>query len=92
MIKIRNFYSSPLNNGKNERSLEGWRMTRSKDPRDIKVRDSLQAHAKKINKPFYSKKFDVNVDIEDGVLSNMPKFETKKGSGVFKPGNYPTQF
>ena len=91
MIKIRNFYSSPLNNGKHERSPEGWRMTRSKDPRDIKVRDSLQAHSIKINKPFYSKKFDVNVDIEDGVLSKMPKFETEEGSGVFETGNYPTK-
>jgi hypothetical protein len=92
MIKIRNFYSSPLNNGKNKRSPEGWRMSRSTDEKDIKVRDSLKQHAIKINKPFYSKKFDVNVGIEDGVLSNLPKFETEKGSGVYKPGNYPTQF
>jgi|TARA_B110000914_G_C15068942_1_gene267559 hypothetical protein len=71
MIKIPNFYASPLKEIKT--SLEGKKMTRSKDPRDIKVKDSLHDVAKKNNKPFYSKKYKVNVGIEDGVLSNVPK-------------------
>ena len=71
MIKIPNFYASPLKEIKT--SLEGKKMTRSKDPRDIKVKDSLHDVAKKNNKPFYSKKHKVNVGIEDGVLSNVPK-------------------
>ena len=71
MIKIPNFYASPLKEIKT--SLEGKKMTRSKDPKDIKVKDSLHDVAKKNNKPFYSKKYKVNVGIEDGVLSNVPK-------------------
>jgi len=71
MIKIPNFYASPLKEIKT--SLEGKKMTRSKDPRDIKVKDSLHDVAKKNNKPFYSKKYKVNVGIEDAVLSNVPK-------------------
>ena len=71
MIKIPNFYTSPLKEVKT--SPEGKKMTRSKDPRDIKVKDSLHDVAKKNNKPFYSKKYKVNVGIEDGVLSNVPK-------------------
>ncbi|MCP4762414.1 MAG: hypothetical protein GY870_11585 [archaeon] len=76
MIKIPNFYGSPLKEVKV--SPEGKKMTRSKDPRDIKVKDSLHNEARKRNKPFYSEKFKVNVDPEDGVLSNVPK-----------SGNYP---
>jgi len=76
MIKIPNFYGSPLKEVKV--SPEGKKMTRSKDPRDIKVRDSLHNVARKLDKPFYSKKYKVNVDQEDGVLSNVPK-----------SGNYP---
>jgi len=76
MIKIPNFYASPLKEIKT--SPEGKKMTRSKDPRDIKVKDSLHDVARKNNKSFYSEKFKVNVDTEDGVLSNVPK-----------TGNYP---
>ena len=76
MIKIPNFYASPLKEIKT--SPEGKKMTRQKDPRDIKVKDSLHDVARKNNKSFYSEKFKVNVDTEDGVLSNVPK-----------TGNYP---
>ena len=76
MIKIPNFYASPLKEVKT--SPEGKKMTRSKDPRDIKVKDSLHDVAIKNNKSFYSEKFKVNVDTEDGVLSNVPT-----------TGNYP---
>ncbi len=76
MIKIPNFYGSPLKEVKV--SPEGKKLTRSKDPRDIKVKDSLHGEARKRGKAFYSKKHKVNVDPEDGVLSNVPK-----------SGNYP---
>ena len=35
-------------------------------------KDSLQAQAYKFDKPYFSPKFGVNVDPEDGVLSNRP--------------------
>ena len=62
----------------NKLSDEGKKMTRSKDPKVIKTKDSLHNVARKLNKPFYSEEHKVNVDIEDGVLSNTPK-----------SGNYP---
>ena len=37
-----------------------------------KQKDSLQAQAYKFDKPYFSPKFGVNVDPEDGVLSNRP--------------------
>ena len=50
------------------------------DPADKKAfealsqvkKDSLQSEAYKYNKPFFSPKYGVNVDPEDGVLSNRP--------------------
>ena len=41
---------------------------------DQKTKDSLQVEAYKYNKPFFSPKFGVNVDPEDGVLSNRPVY------------------
>ena len=38
------------------------------------VKDSLHSEAIKYNKPFFSPKYGVNVDPEDGVLSNRPTF------------------
>lgn len=37
-----------------------------------KVKDSLQQKALKRDKPFYSKKYKVYVEGEDGVLTNTP--------------------
>jgi hypothetical protein len=37
-----------------------------------KTKDSLQGEAYKYDKPFFSPKYGVNVDPEDGVLSNRP--------------------
>jgi hypothetical protein len=37
-------------------------------------KDSLQAQAYKFDKPYFSPKFGVNVDPEDGVLSNRPVY------------------
>ena len=37
-----------------------------------KQKDSLHAQAMKFDKPYFSPKFGVNVDPEDGVLSNRP--------------------
>ena len=39
-----------------------------------KTKDSLQSEAWKYNKPFFSPKFGVNVDPEDGVLSGRPVY------------------
>ena len=39
-----------------------------------KTKDSLQGEAYKYNKPFFSPKHGVNVDPEDGVLSNRPVY------------------
>jgi len=41
---------------------------------DQKTKDSLQVEAYKYNKPFFSPKYGVNVDPEDGVLSNRPVY------------------
>jgi len=38
------------------------------------VKDSLHSEAMKYNKPFFSPKYGVNVDPEDGVLTNRPTF------------------
>ena len=43
----------------------------------LKQSEEIAEH-RKLNKPFYSEEHKVNVDIEDGVLSNTPK-----------SGNYP---
>ncbi len=40
-----------------------------------KTKDSLQGEARKYNKPFFSPKHGVNVDPEDGVLSNRPVYK-----------------
>tara|TARA_R110002020_G_C15922499_1_gene742983 strand:+ start:41 stop:664 length:624 start_codon:yes stop_codon:yes gene_type:complete len=40
-----------------------------------KQKDSLHAQAMKFDKPYFSPKFQVNVDTEDGVLRNRPTFK-----------------
>lgn len=40
-----------------------------------KTKDSLHGEANKYRKSFFSPKFGVNVDIEDGVLSSRPTFK-----------------
>jgi len=40
-----------------------------------KTKDSLQGEARKYDKPFFSPKHGVNVDPEDGVLSNRPVYK-----------------
>ncbi len=39
-----------------------------------KTKDSLHGEANKYGKPFFSPKYGVNVDPEDGVLSNRPVY------------------
>ena len=77
----KHMYSSPLNQNGESRG-EGHDVNKSfrYDPADKKAfmalnqktKDSLQVEAYKYNKPFFSPKFGVNVDPEDGVLSNRP--------------------
>ena len=79
----RNFMTSPLDQkkygesrGEGHKSGERFRS----DPADRKAfqalsqktKDSLHTEANKYGKPFFSPKHGVNVDPEDGVLSNRP--------------------
>jgi len=81
----RNFMTSPLDQkkygesrGEGHKSGERFRY----DPADKKnfqalnqkTKDSLQGEAYKYDKPFFSPKYGVNVDPEDGVLSNRPVY------------------
>lgn len=80
----RNYMTSPLkqkygeSRGEKHKSGERFRY----DPADKakfqalnqKTKDSLQGEAYKYNKPFFSPKHGVNVDPEDGVLSNRPVY------------------
>ncbi len=79
-------HMAPLNNGHTEKKNLGEGHDISKrftyDPADKKAfqaltqqqKDSLQAQAYKFDKPYFSPKFGVNVDPEDGVLSNRPVY------------------
>ncbi len=80
----RNYMTSPLkqkygeSRGEGHKSGERFRY----DPADKKAfqalnqvqKDSLHGEAMKYNKPFFSPKHGVNVDPEDGVLSNRPVY------------------
>ena len=80
----RNYMTSPLkqkygeSRGEGHKSGERFRY----DPADKKAfqalnqvqKDSLHSEAMKYNKPFFSPKHGVNVDPEDGVLSNRPVY------------------
>ena len=81
----RNFMTSPLDQkkygesrGEGHKSGERFRS----DPADKKAfqalsqktKDSLHTEANKYGKPFFSPKYGVNVDPEDGVLSNRPVY------------------
>ena len=81
----RNFMTSPLDQkkygesrGEGHKSGERFRS----DPADKKAfqalnqktKDSLHTEANKYGKPFFSPKHGVNVDPEDGVLSNRPVY------------------
>ena len=78
----KHMYSSPLNqNGESQLKIESGKSF-GYDPADKKAfqaldqktKDSLQSEAWKYNKPFFSPKFGVNVDPEDGVLSGRPVY------------------
>ena len=80
----RNYMTSPLkqkygeSRGEGHKSGERFRY----DPADKKAfqalnqktKDSLHGEANKYGKPFFSPKHNVNVDPEDGVLSNRPVY------------------
>ena len=81
----RNYMTSPLkqkkygeSRGEGHKSGERFRS----DPADKKAfqalnqktKDSLHTEANKYGKPFFSPKHGVNVDPEDGVLSNRPVY------------------
>ena len=79
----RNYMTSPLKNKKYGESRGEGHDVKQRfryDPADKKAfqalsqvqKDSLQSEAYKYNKPFFSPEFGVNVDPEDGVLSNRP--------------------
>ena len=79
----RNHMTSPLNKNGESRGEGHESGKRFKyDPADKKAfealnqktKDSLQGEAWKYNKPFFSPKYGVNVDPEDGVLSGRPVY------------------
>ena len=81
----RNYMTSPLKQKKfGESRGEGHESGKKfrYDPADKKAfqalnqktKDSLHGEAMKYNKPFFSPKHGVNVDPEDGVLSNRPVY------------------
>tara|TARA_R100001440_G_scaffold10438_1_gene19015 strand:+ start:337 stop:939 length:603 start_codon:yes stop_codon:yes gene_type:complete len=80
----RNFMMSPLKQKYGESRGEGHDISKGfrSDPADKKAfqalnqktKDSLHNQAMKYNKPFFSPKHKVNVDPEDGVLSNRPVY------------------
>tara|TARA_R100001510_G_scaffold21444_1_gene18774 strand:- start:22 stop:654 length:633 start_codon:yes stop_codon:yes gene_type:complete len=81
----RNFMTSPLDQKKyGESRGEGHDVSKGfrSDPADKKAfqalnqktKDSLHTEANKYGKPFFSPKYGVNVDPEDGVLSNRPVY------------------
>lgn len=64
----RNYMTSPLKKA-------GKIKTKRAPELNQKTKDSLQGEAFKYGKAFYSPKHKVNVDIEDGVLSNRVFYE-----------------
>ena len=80
----RNFMMSPLKQKYGESRGEGHDISKGfrSDPADKKAfqalnqktKDSLHTEANKYGKPFFSPKHKVNVDPEDGVLSNRPVY------------------
>ena len=80
----RNFMMSPLKQKYGESRGEGHDISKGfrSDPADKKAfqalnqktKDSLHTEANKYGKPFFSPKHGVNVDPEDGVLSNRPVY------------------
>jgi len=81
----RNYMTSPLKQKKFGESRGEGHQSGKKfryDPADKKAfqalnqktKDSLHGEAMKYNKPFFSPKHGVNVDPEDGVLSNRPVY------------------
>ena len=80
----RNFMMSPLKQKYGESRGEGHDVSKGfrSDPADKKAfqalnqktKDSLHTEANKYGKPFFSPKYGVNVDPEDGVLSNRPVY------------------
>ena len=65
-------YMGPLNN--NQRFKYDPADKKAFQALTQKQKDSLHAQAMKFEKPYFSPKFGVNVDPEDGVLSNRPTF------------------
>jgi len=66
-------YMGPLNN--NQRFKYDPADKKAFQALTQKQKDSLHAQAMKFDKPYFSPKFGVNVDPEDGVLSNRPTFK-----------------
>ena len=66
----RNHMTSPL---KQQGRLKFEKANRERfEAMPQKTKDSLHGEANKYGKPFFSPKHKVNVDPEDGVLSNRP--------------------
>ena len=69
----RNYMTSPLNKAGKIKFDQANRKRVEEMPQSVK--DSLHTEANKYGKEFFSPKYQVNVDPEDGVLSNRPIYE-----------------
>ena len=69
----RNYMTSPLNKAGKIKFDQANRKRVEEMPQNVK--DSLHTEANKYGKEFFSPKYQVNVDPEDGVLSNRPIYE-----------------
>ena len=69
----RNYMTSPLNKADKMKFDQANRKRVEEMPQSVK--DSLHTEANKYGKEFFSPKYQVNVDPEDGVLSNRPIYE-----------------
>ena len=69
----RNYMTSPLNKAGKMKFDQANRKRVEEMPQSVK--DSLHTEANKYGKEFFSPKYQVNVDPEDGVLSNRPIYE-----------------
>ena len=69
----RNYMTSPLNKAGKIKFDQANRKRVEEMPQSVK--DSLHTEANKYGKEFFSPKYQVNVDPEDGVLSNRPIYK-----------------
>ena len=68
---------SPINQVSMDVSYKKLKKKTAQEELSQATKDSLQNKAREIGKGFYSKKYKVYVEGEDGVLGRAPKFPNK---------------